>query len=156
LSCVKEPGFSDLAIERLSDLTSQSITPPIIQAICHFNSISKEKEPIAKTLTEVQSRFTTKDTKSTKESENEALDPAIELGGCSSRSPVYYTPRGDITQPIAAFDGSSSSILRVLRALRGELSLASVLCEPKVELTTHSKPHETIIRLFSPKWDLEN
>jgi len=142
LSCGRETGFSDLASERLSDLTSQSINPPIIQAICHFNSISKEKEPIAKTLTEVQSRFTTKDTKSTKESENEALDPAIELG--------------DTAQLIAAFDSSSSSILRVLRVLRGEFSLASALCEPKVELTTHSKPHETIIRLFSPKWDLEN
>ena len=142
MSCGRETGFSDLASERLSDLTSQSINPPIIQAICHFNSISKEKEPIAKTLTEVQSRFTTKDTKSTKESENEALDPAIELG--------------DTAQLIAAFDGSSSSILRVLRALRGEFSLASVLCEAKVELTTHSKPHEIIIRLFSPKWDLEN
>ena len=139
MSCGRETRFSDLASERVSDLTSQSTNPRIIHAICRFNSISKEKEPIAKTLTEVQSCFTTK---STKESENEALYPAIELGGTA--------------QLIAAFDGSSSSILCVLRALRGELSLASVLCEPKVELTTHSKPHETIVRLFSPKWDLEN
>ena len=139
MSCGKETRFSDLASERVSDLTSQSTNPPIIQAICRFNSISKEKEPIAKTLTEVQSRFNTKDTK---ESQNEALDPAIELG--------------DSAQPIAVFDGSSSCILRVLHALRGECSLASILCEPKVELTTHSKPHETIIRLFGPKWDLDN
>ena len=139
MSCGRETRFSDLASEGLSDLTSQSTNPPIIQAICRFNSISKEKEPIAKTLTEVQSHFTTKDTK---ESQNEALDPAIELG--------------DTAQPIAVFDSSSSSILRVLRALHGEFSLASILCEPKLEPSAHSKRHEPIIRLFSPEWALDN
>ena len=154
MSCVKEPGFSDLAIERLSDLTSQSISLPIIQALCHFEWVTKEKGSNAKALTGAQNCFTTKDTKSAKESEDEALDLALRLGGgCSSRSPVYYTPRGDITQPIAAFDNSSSSILR---ALRGELSSASVQYEPELEVTTCSKLEGTSTQLFNLKQALEN
>jgi len=161
LSCGRETGFSDLASERLSDLTSQSINPSIIQALCHFKSISEKKGPTAKTLTEVQNCFTTK--------EEEALDPALKLG-CVVAGPVYYTPRGNSTQPITAFDSSSNSILRVLR---GEFSSTSglalqpalVLCEPKLEVTTHSclphrhrqaKRHGTVIRLSNLKWALEN
>jgi hypothetical protein len=33
----------------------------------------------------------------------------------------------------------ASSILRVLRTLRGEFYLASVPCEPKLDVTAHSK-----------------
>ena len=42
---------------------------------------------------------------------------------------------------------SPNSVLRVLRALRGEFSLASVPCEPKLEVTTHSKRQGTILSL---------
>ena len=42
----------------------------------------------------------------------------------------------------------TSSILRVLRALRGEFYLASVPCEPKLDVTTHSKRQG--IREISP------
>jgi len=65
------------------------------------------------------------------------LIPLLSLGGVVA-GPVYYTPRGDIAQPITRFDSPSNSILRVLRALRGEFSLASVPCEPKLEVITHS------------------
>ena len=41
-----------------------------------------------------------------------------------------------------------NAILRVLRALRGEFSLASVPCEPKLEVTTHSKRQGTKKRLY--------
>ncbi len=150
MSCGRETRFSDFASEKLSDLTPQSINPSIIQALCHFRSISEEKGPTAKTLTEGQNCFTTKDTKSTKELEYEALDPALKLG--------------DIAQPITAFDSSLSSILRVLHALRGEFSSTSglalqparVLCEPKLEITIYSKRHGPIIQLFNLKLALEN
>ena len=156
MSCGRETGFSDLASERLSDLTSQSINPPIIQALFHFEWVTKEKGSNAKALTGAQNCFTTKDTKSTKESEDEALDLALKLGRCSNRSPVYYTPRGNIAQPIAVFDNPSSSILRVLRALRGEVSSASVQYEPELEVTTCSKLQGTSTQLFNFKWAFNN
>jgi len=107
------------------------------KTLCHFKCAS------VKTLTEGQNCFTTKDTK---EPEDEALDRSLEPGGCSTRL-VYYTPQGATAQPIIAFDSSSSSILRVLRALRGEFSSTSglasqpacVLWEPESEVATHSK-----------------
>ena len=45
-------------------------------ALCDFKWVIKEEASNAKTHTEVQNCFTTKGTKSTKESEDEALDPA--------------------------------------------------------------------------------
>jgi hypothetical protein len=95
-------------------------------------SIDKEKGPGTKTPVEAQNCFTTKDTKSTKESEDEALDPALKFG--------------DIAQLITRFDSSSNSNLRVLR---GKFSLASVPCKPKLEVGAvrepplHSKRQET-------------
>ena len=70
-------------------------------------------------IVETQNCFTTKDTKSTKESEDEAFDPAFkpEVTLKFIKSPVF-TP---------------ASILRVLRALRGEFSLVA----------THSKRQRT-------------
>jgi len=50
------------------------------EALCRFGWVTKEKRSSAKTLAEVQNCFTTKDTKSTKGSENKALDPALKLG----------------------------------------------------------------------------
>jgi len=41
----------------------------LIWALSRFEWVTKEKEPSAKTLAEVQNCFTTKDTKSTKEDE---------------------------------------------------------------------------------------
>ena len=71
----------------------------------------------------------------TKESEDEALDPALVFG--------------DIAQTITAFGSSSSSILRVLCSLCGESSLAAVLCEPELEVTTHSKRQGTRIKALA-------
>jgi len=107
------------------------------ETLCHFKCAS------VKTLTEGQNCFTTKDTK---EPEDEALDRSLEPGGCST-SLVHCTPQGATAQPIIASDSSSSSILRVLRALRGEFSSTSglasqpacVLWEPESEVATHSK-----------------
>ena len=50
--------------------------------------------------------------------------------------PLQHIFRSDIAQVVVAFYTSPCSVLRVLRALRGEFSLASVLCEP--QLPTHS------------------
>jgi hypothetical protein len=41
-------------------------------------------------------------------------------------------------------NSSSDYILRVLRALRGEFPLTSVRCEPKLDVTTHSKRQGTL------------
>jgi len=97
-----------------------------MRALYHFKRVAREKGLNVKTLTEVQNRFTTKDMK---ESKDEALDPAPKVG--------------DITQAIIAFDNPSSSILRVLRALRGEFSLASVVCEQVLKVTRYSKRQGT-------------
>ncbi len=91
-------------------------------ALCHFKRTTKEKGSNAKTPTEGQNCFTTKDTKHTKRSKDEALDPKL----------------GDITQPIIAFDNPSSSILRVLRALRGEFPSTSRLASQVAR--TNNKP----------------
>ena len=93
------------------------------RVLCHFKWVTEEKESSARALREEQNRFTTKGTKSTKESQNETFHTA---------------PEGDIAQQITPFGGSSGSILRVLRALRGKSSLASVLSEPKLAVTTNS------------------
>ena len=85
---------------------------------------------------EVRNCFTTKDTKSTKESEDKVLNPALKFGG--------------IAQLLTRCDSSSNSILRVLR---GEFSVtsglasqpASVPCEPKLEVTIYSKRQGTTI-----------
>jgi len=47
-------------------------------ALYRFEWVTNEKGSSAKTLVEVQNRFTTKDTKSTKE--DEAFDPVFRLG----------------------------------------------------------------------------
>ena len=99
----------------------------IIEALCHFKRVTRERVASAKTLTEVQDCLTTKDlsafeeqagTKSTKE-KDQARDLALEPRECSSGS-VYHTARGDVAHQITAIHRSSSSTLRVLRALRGE------------------------------------
>ena len=76
------------------------------------------------------------------------------LGGVVAGS-VYYTPRGanrrnasthtelaGIAQPITRFDGSSNSILRVLRALRGEFFCFPLQTES--ETTSYYKLHNVI------------
>ena len=111
----------------------------IIAALCHLEWVTKEKGSNAETLTGVQDCFTTKGKKSTwgvqypvlfttppERSEDEALDPALKLG--------------DIAQPTTAFDNPWSSILR---ALRGAFPLASVPCEPGLEVSTRSKRQRT-------------
>jgi len=45
--------------------------------------------------------------------------------------PAWYISQGDIAQVVVAFYSSPCSVLRVLRALRGEFSLASVPREPQ-------------------------
>ena len=49
-------------------------------ALYRLEWITNQKGSSARTLAEVQNCFTTKDTKSTKESEDEAFDPALNLG----------------------------------------------------------------------------
>jgi len=94
--------------------------------ICHSRWVTQDKGSSFKTLPETKNCLTTKDTKG---SEDEPLGPVPELG--------------DIAQPIAAFDSSSSFILRVLRALRGKFPLVSGPRKPKSEITAHSKQHGT-------------
>ncbi len=94
--------------------------------LCRSRLVTQEKGSSFKTLPETKNCLTTKDTKG---SEDETLDPAPELG--------------HIAQPIRAFDSSSSSILRVLRALRGEFPLVSVPRKPKSEITAHPKRQRT-------------
>jgi len=97
--------------------------------LCRSRWVTQEKGLSFKTLPETKNCLTTKETKSTKGSEDEPLDPAPKVG--------------HIAQPIAAFDSSSSSILRVLRALRGKFPLVSVPRKPKSEITAHSKRQGT-------------
>ena len=106
--------------------------------------MTKEKGSGTKTLVEAQHYFTTKDTKSTKASENGALDPALKIGNSEVHQESEASARCTlIAQPIARFDGLSNSILRVLRALRGEFSVVSVPCEPKLDVTAYSKRQGT-------------
>jgi len=61
----------------------------------------------------------TKSTKDTKEPKNEALDPVLELEGCSSRSRLLHTPRGHC-QPVhamAAVLWAQAFVLNWLRML---------------------------------------
>ena len=95
---------------------------------CQFKSVAREEVSMANHLTGGQNCSTTKDTKSVKESSDKAPTTSLEFG--------------DITQPITAFDNAWTSILRVLRDLRGEFSLASVLRGTEQEVTARSKRQE--------------
>ena len=134
--------------------------------VCRFNWAIRERGSIAKTLRKLQDCFTTKGTKETYKPEDNTLDPALKLGRAVA-SPVYCTAEVIMNYPAASGRGikkhceqnaprgresnperlklirspglGAASILRVLRALRGEFSLASVLNEPKVRVTNLSK-----------------
>ena len=69
-----------------------------------FEWVTEEQN--ANSLTEVQSCLTTKDTKSTKWSKDEALGSVVRLGAA--------------VREVTAFDSSPRSILRVLCALRSQ------------------------------------
>ncbi len=93
------------------------------KGLCHFKWVAEEKESSARAPTEGKDCFTTDGTKSTKEPQNETLHTA---------------PEGDVPRQITPFDSSSSSTLRVLRALRGKSSLASVPSQAKFAVATSS------------------
>jgi hypothetical protein len=65
-----------------------------------------------------------------------------------NRSPYFLTRgvKGDLHSCLLPnrLGSSSNSILRVLRALRGEFPLTSVWCEPKLDVTPHSKRQGTL------------